>query len=243
MMRGDTRWKPTTAFSIDCDPPWLSVRFRERQQVLSWAVHRPGLQVAERVVWLQVKNADLPPSVDPGDLLHSRMQERGFGDAIGLMTSGSLEHHESGSVVRDAVRATCLMTLGLSNAERIGKRRSLGVFDRADAAAVGTINALCHVSAPLSEPAMLEALSVATQARTTAILAQSYENVPGAGPVTGTGTDCIVIACPNAGAGEKYAGLHTAVGEALGAAVLEVTGKAMRGWLARNHCPSPAKPE
>lgn len=243
MMRSDKGEWQAAAFSIECEPPWLSARFRERQKVLSWAVHRPGLQVTDQVVWLQVKNADLPPGVAPEKLLHTRMQASGFGDAVGLMTSGSLERHERASAVRDGVRAACLMTLGLSNAERIGKRRPTGPFDGADASAVGTINALCHLSVPLSEPAMLEALSVATQARTTAILSQPYENVPGAGPVTGTGTDCIVIACPDRGVEEKYAGLHTAVGEALGAAVLEATEQAMRGWLARNHCLSPAEPE
>lgn len=232
-----------TAFSIDCEPPWLVARFRGRRKILSWAVHRSGTRTAKRVAWLQVNNADLPAGFDPGDFLHARMRERGLDDAIGLMTSAPLRHHHHASVHRDGVWATCLMTFGLSNAERIGTRRSSRIFDDAKVPAVGTINALCHVSTPLSAAAMLEAMSIASQARTAAILSQPHEVLLGAGPVTGTGTDCIVMACPVDGAEQPYAGMHTAVGEALGAAVFQVTENAMRDWLDRNHWPPRGKPK
>jgi adenosylcobinamide amidohydrolase len=42
-------------------------------------------------------------------------------------------------------------------------------------------------------------------------------------PASGTGTDCIVIASPRAPGGVPYAGKHTAIGHAIGAAVLEAT--------------------
>ena len=46
---------------------------------------------------------------------------------------------------------------------------------------------------------------------------------------TGTGTDCVALACdPGEG---RYAGLHTAAGEAVGAAVLAAVAEGVRAWL------------
>lgn len=224
----------TAAFAIDLAPPWLIARFREPQRMLSWAVARPGHQVGDRVAWLEVANAELSVDVDPAALLAERMRGHGLAGAIGLMTSTPLATYQLATATRDGVAATCLMTLGLGNAERIGQRRSNAVGVGEAAPAVGTINALCHVSVPLTEPAMLEALCIATEARTTAILERGYEAAPGSGAVTGTGTDCIVMACPMTGVDRPFAGLHTAIGEALGSAVLTATARAMDDWLSRN---------
>ena len=219
----------TLPFSVDHDPPWLIARFAEPQKMLSWAVHRPGYQVADRVAWLQVRNADLPVSVDPADHLGRLMAARDLADAVGLVTSSALARHHVGTAEREGVAAACLMTLGLSNAERVGTRRPVAP----ELPVYGTINALCRVSVPLSDAALVEALSIATQARTVAILGYGYAPAQGTAAVTGTGTDCLVLACPAHGPEERFAGLHTAVGEALGAAVLEATAAAMAGWLRR----------
>lgn len=231
-------WFEVTAsnagFSIDHDPPWLIARFPAPRKMLSWAVNRPGLWDCDCVAWLQVRNAELPVGVDPAAFVQDRLDAEGLGGAIGLMTSSPLESHHLGTASVEGVHAACLMTLGLSNAERIGTRRTARNPDHLTNAAVGTINALCSLSVPLSEPAMLEALSIATQARTTAIVARAFEPEPGAGVVTGTGTDCIVIACPASHRGQRFAGMHTEAGEALGGAVLSATAAAMDDWLRRH---------
>ena len=215
------------AFQLTHRPPWLIARFAAPQRVLSWALNRPGIQSTEAVAWLQVEDGDLPPEVDARTLLQARLAAAGLGDALGLLTSRGLRHRRRSSHSCEGTHADCVVTLGLSNAERVGHRRAAG----RQSAAAGTINLLCHVSAPLSEAALLEALSVATQARTTAVLERGYAPDPALGPVTGTGTDCIVIACPRDGPGLPYAGLHTAAGEAIGAAVLHATDEAMELWL------------
>ena len=224
-------------FSIDHDPPWLIARFVTPQRMLSWAVHRSGYQVADRVAWRQVRNADLPVSVDPVAYLRQRLAGRKLEGAVGLMTSSDLAHHHIASATRETATATCLITLGLSNAERVGRRRPLAEDRRSLPPGYGTINALCHLSVALSDAALLEASSIATQARTTAILDHGYMPETGLGAITGTGTDCIVMACPSqAREGQRFAfaGLHTAVGEALGAAVLAATAAAMTDWLQCN---------
>ncbi len=215
------------AFVVTHQAPWLIARFGGPQRMLSWALSRPGFQTAETVAWLQVADADLPPDVDPVGYLQARLSAARLDLAVGLLTSRDLGRYRRATLARGGVQADCLVTFGLSNAERVGSRRA----SPPGATAAGTINLLCHVSEPLSEPALLEALSVATQARTLAILEQGYAPDPGRGPVTGTGTDCIVLACPPGEPSSAFAGLHTAAGEAIGAAVLQATGEAMALWL------------
>ncbi|MBS0240182.1 MAG: adenosylcobinamide amidohydrolase [Proteobacteria bacterium] len=73
--------------------------------------------------------------------------------------------------------------------------------------------------------ALVEAITIAAQARTTAIL---DSRVSRSGVViTGTGTDCIVVSAPLGGS-VRFAGLHTAIGEAIGASVY----RAMRDGIA-----------
>jgi len=53
---------------------------------------------------------------------------------------------------------------------------------------------LMHVASPLSKAALIEVISMATVARTTAILDAGIQRNGVA--ITGTGTDCIVVATP-----------------------------------------------
>lgn len=48
--------------------------------------------------------------------------------------------------------------------------------------------------------------------------------------VTGTGTDCIVIAAPRGEDRASFAGLHTALGEAVGKAVYNATADGVKTW-------------
>jgi adenosylcobinamide amidohydrolase len=96
------------------------------------------------------------------------------------------------------------------------------------AEAVGTINALVHVSKPLTAGAFVESISIASEARTAAILAT--DNLRTGPAMTGTGTDCIVIAAPEGDNPERFAGLHTDLGEAIGAAVYAAIEEGARTW-------------
>jgi adenosylcobinamide amidohydrolase len=49
------------------------------------------------------------------------------------------------------------------------------------------------------------------------------------GLATGTGTDCIAVAAPQGA--EAFSGLHTALGEAIGQAVLRAVGKGAQVWM------------
>jgi adenosylcobinamide amidohydrolase len=212
-------------FAIVCEPPFLIARFPQVQQTLGWSLSRPGFAKASTVAWLEVRNADLTPDVDPYALLARQMAARNLEDAVALMTSRDIRRHHFARSDVDGVVAACLATVGLSNGENIGTRRKV-------AAHVGTINALVHVSRPLSEGAFVEAVSIVAEARTAALLDTTHLRQ---GPrITGTGTDCIVVAAPIGASREPCAGLHTAVGEAIGDAVYRAIREGAEGWNAED---------
>ncbi len=210
-----------SSFTLDCVPPFLTVRFDEPQRTLGWSLLHPGFAVARDIVWVEVRNRDLGPSVDPLAFLAARLAEAGRPDALAFMTSRDISRHHCARREVEGIAATCVTTVGLANAERVGARK-------ARAPHAGTINTLVHVSVPLTDGALVEALSIVAEARTAAIV--DWGRAEAGAAVTGTGTDCIVVASPQAGSPHAYAGLHTAVGEAIGGAVYEATLEGAAQW-------------
>lgn len=218
MPDGDQVFSP---FELDCAPPFLAARFFVPQRSLGWSLLHPGFAPAEKIVWLQADDGELRPDVDPVDFLREKLVAAGHAGALGFLTARDIHRHHLRSRTVEKVAACCLATVGLLNGERVGQRRR-------ENHRLGTINLLVCSSVPLTDGALVEALSIATQARTAAVI----ETRPPEGPaITGTGTDCIVVAAP--AIGEKpqaWAGLHTAVGEAIGAAVFDAVREGARLW-------------
>ena len=175
--------------------PWLDCDLGAPHRVLSWAPHRPGYQIAQHIQWRQVRNADLPADLDVAAWLAREMAGR---DAVCLLTSRDIAHHHLARATVEDVTAETLATVGLSNAETVGARvdRAGRNWDKV-LPSYGTINIAVKLSLPLSDTGLLEALSIATQARTAAIIAAGHR-VPGGRTATGTGTDCI-CRCRTAG--------------------------------------------
>lgn len=175
--------------------------------------------MADRVVWREVRNADLSEGFDVAPWFAGEMQVHP--GAVGMLTSRDVGTYRRESVTVEGVKASCVVTLGLSNAEAVGARRPYHTAD------FGTINLCVAVDAGLNECAQLEALCVAVQARTAGVMAAGLA-LP-TGLATGTGTDCVVLGCDVGN--EPFAGLHTAVGEAVGACVLAAVKGAARDWV------------
>jgi adenosylcobinamide amidohydrolase len=211
-------------FDLSCRPPHLVASFDAPQAMLSWSIARPGFQVASRVAWREVRNADLPASEDPADSIQRLMADADLADAICLVTSRDITRYHLAQAAVEGVVATTLATVGLSNGERVGQRCSEPV------PLPGTINVLLHVSCPMSEAALIETVSIVTEARTAAILDTGARRAGAA--VTGTGTDCIVVAAPDEAGGARFAGLHTAIGEAVGDAVYRAIREGVEVWQA-----------
>lgn len=209
-------------FAILLEQPFLIASFSEPQRVLSWSMLRPGFQQTRRIAWLEVRNADLPADVDPEAVIRIRISDAGLSDAVVLVTSRDIRRYRVSSVGVEQETAHCLTTVGLSNSERVGMRL------HQPPSFAGTINTLVHVARPLSEAAMIEAISIATEARTSAVLDADVRR--GGVTITGTGTDCIAIAAPLGEHQATYAGKHTAIGEAIGAAVYRATAEGIADW-------------
>jgi len=214
--------------------PALCVVLRERSVAmvaegahvcLSHAPYRGALRAARSVVIHETRNDELTLDVDPITLLAQRMaaiDPRG----VGMLTSRRV----AAAVVRAAAaedhRAVALVTAGLSNAVRVGDTPG-------PLAGWGTINIACHIDVPLSTPALIEALTIAAEARTTAVLEAHVRSRRSPSDATGTGTDCIAILAPRrAHARAPYAGKHTTIGYVIGEAVLHASSIAIANWQA-----------
>ncbi|MDH6229570.1 adenosylcobinamide amidohydrolase [Mesorhizobium soli] len=211
------------AFSISCMGSFLVAEFASRQTMLSWSLTRPGFVSTRKVAWLQVRNADLSLDVDPIALLEMKMGEAGHEDAVQLMTSRAVRKHHLAAASFGEANASCLATVGLGNAGRVGESPAASM-------PAGTINLLAHVDRPLTTAALIEAMSIATEARTAAIIDLDWR-LDGR-PVTGTGTDCIVVAAPDGEKPEQFAGLHTDIGAAIGRAVYDAVRQGGEVWVA-----------
>jgi adenosylcobinamide amidohydrolase len=207
---------------VALDRPWLTFDLGGQMNVLSWALNRPGLVKARRIVWREVRDADLPEDFDVGHWLAQELSDRGEAESVAFLTSRSIDRSHYVETEVGSVKACALVTVGLSNVERVGYRR------HGKSAIHGTINIAAQVNVGLSEAGLLEAMSIVVQARTTAILDAEVPLPSGA--ATGTGTDCVAIAAP---AGDTcFAGLHTEVGEALGRAVYNAVHDGATEWQA-----------
>lgn len=204
--------------TVTLDRPWLIARLAQPMRVLSWAPIGAGYQVTASVLWREVRNADLSLDFDAESWFAQEMTR--FPGAVGMMTSRDIGTYQEARSEVEGIAAHALATVGLTNGEAVGHRRDWGPRD------FGTINILVATTAPLTEAAQLEALSIAVQARTAAVIAAGVDGPTGR--VTGTGTDCLALACP---IGDMpYAGLHTAVGEAIGAATRAAVAKGAEDW-------------
>ncbi|MDF1716139.1 MAG: adenosylcobinamide amidohydrolase [Antarcticimicrobium sp.] len=206
---------------VTLDRPWLELDLGAEMRVLSWSLTRPGFVSARRILWREVRNADLPEDLDVLAWFRAELAARKAGDAVAMLTSRDLDAYETAKVEVGGVTAVCLATVGLSNAERIGTRLDRTGKDW------GTINIALRLDLPLSEAALLELMSIATQARTAAVMEAGLD-LP-TGRATGTGTDCIAVAAP---AGDTaFAGLHTPQGEAAGRAVHRAVRQGAQVWM------------
>lgn len=207
--------------TVTVDRPWLQARLPRPMRAVSWAPVGGGTTTTDRVLWREVRNADLTPEFDALGWFAGQMAQHAPG-AVGMMTSRDIGRWSEGRAEVQGIRAHAVATVGLSNAESVGRRLPWHPAD------YGTINLLVALDCGLTEPAQLEAVSLAVQARTVAVMAAGLQLATGL--ATGTGTDCVVLACDPGTV--PHAGLHTAVGEAVGAAARAAIAAGVADWLA-----------
>lgn len=205
--------------------PWLTLDLGRDMRVISWAPHRPGLVTARHILWREVRNADLTEDFDVFPWLAQECLQRGMQRAVAMLTSRKIATFTVAESTIGGVEARAVATVGLSNAERAAP-----VLDQPHQARAqyGTINIAVILNHPLNDIGLIEAQSIASAARTAAVL-ESGAMAP-SGPATGTGTDCIAVAAPIGQ--EPFCGLHTAQGKAIAAAVYAAVREGADQWIA-----------
>lgn len=201
----------SSPFEITLAPRKLVVRFREPLRCVSWAIVNGGFVMAPSVEWYFLRIDELRDVTDPRAYLAERIGPR----SIGLLTSRR-EH----AYVSDG--SSVVATVGLSNALRVG--------DAPAPAAASTINALICCDERLTDEAALEALAIATEAKTAAVMDSGIRSVVSGRIATGTGTDCLVLACATEGPPSYYSGKHTHVGHRIGDAVYKTIAEGITQW-------------
>lgn len=205
--------------------PWLDFDLGQDHSVLSWAINRPGFCVSRHITWREVRDAEFTFDFDVDGWLATELTKTKRDRHVVLLTSRDVGSYETCSHRIEDITAKAVVTVGLSNGERVGTRR------QGQRMQYGTVNIALQLSCHLSQGAMLEAISIIAQARTAAILDHG-PTLDGIGKITGTGTDCIALACPlsDGHPPNDYAGLHTATGEAIGYSVYNAMTAGITTW-------------
>lgn len=206
---------------------WLVASFDEPVRACSWAIVGGGFVETRHVAWLEVRNGDLGPKVDPRCLLLDCFRAERLEPGVGLLTGRAVATYSESTATLHRTTARCVATVGLSNALRAGD-------PAAPSAGIGTINFLAYVDVPLSDEGLLEASAIATEAKCAVVLEAGLRSRESGRPATGTGTDCAVVASPRASRftrPESYAGKHTVIGSVVGAAVEQAVGDGVQHWL------------
>lgn len=203
----------------------LIVTFPESYRVLSWAPLGGGLVEARTILNHQV-NINEHPTLEPEIHLSSLAKRLAvLFPVVGLMTGVLMERLVRQTVQHAATLIECFATVGLSNALAAGDPTT---YEEQ----LGTINLIVALSQPLSLPAMIEAVQIVTEAKVSALVTAEISSTVSNALATGTGTDCVAIACPIVEPASRYCGKHTKLGELAGKVVAEAMREGIRKVIA-----------
>lgn len=206
----------------------LLIQFHPSQRVLSSAVLGGGFCDASFVLNHYVRKDVFVDRDDlqsefrkrPANYMQNLVQQLGLtGQGVGLMTAVNIP--KKLVVLRQDFKDLWVegfLTVGVGNSVWAGDPATYVEED--DTPPVGTINVILITSACLSDPSMVEAVQVATEAKTAILVESGVRSTVSSKPVTGTGTDCTAVVSGH-GRPVRYSGTHTKMGELIGRVVSE----------------------
>lgn len=212
----------TTSWVAHIHERTLIVALPALYRVLSWAPLNGGLVEARTILNHQV-DVQAYSTLEPETYLSSLAQrlqvER---PVVGLMTGVLMERLVRRVIQTNTLRLECFATVGLSNALAVGDPPT---YEERP----GTINLIIALNQSLSPSALVEAVQIVTEAKVQGLYAAKIKSTVSNTLATGTGTDCVAIACPQGEPTYQYCGKHTRLGELLG----RVVGKAIEEGIQR----------
>jgi adenosylcobinamide amidohydrolase len=199
----------------------LIVAFPTLYQVLSWAPLNGGIVEARAILNHQIRT-DEYPTIEPESFLHSLAERLKLTPpVVGLMTGVKMERLVRRAAHHESLTIECFATVGLSNALAVG---DVATYDEH----LGTINLVVVANRPLTVTAVVEAVEIVTEAKVRALYAAEVRSTVSDALATGTGTDCVAIACPQGTPAYRHAGKHTRLSELLGRVVGEALEEGLR---------------
>jgi len=217
-------------FRLERTEAHIHVEFKKPHRVLSSAVLEGGLVEASHIVNLHVpKNSALSEGSEPpwATLENYCCSMRWRGIAVGMMTAASIDSFRKAHRIEKGVEVASLVTAGVSNARRAG--------DPADCRDIahsppqpGTINIIVLTNALLTPAAMVEAVQIATEAKSAALQDLNIQSPVTGGLATGTGTDAVAVAGGFGPVEIRYCGKHMLFGEMLAETIIEAVTRSLR---------------
>jgi iron complex transport system ATP-binding protein len=157
----------------------------------------------------------------PERFARARAREMGLHQPfVSLLTGVSLDRAKVAVRQASGMEAAAIVSAGGRNL------CAAGLSSAWNGAQCGTINTIAIVDACVSDAALLNLLTVATEAKGLALRERGVLTVEGF-PATGTSTDAVVVACTGNGRRHQYGGPVTLPGHLVGAAVLAATRAAL----------------
>ncbi|SDM99896.1 iron complex transport system ATP-binding protein [Fictibacillus solisalsi] len=150
-------------------------------------------------------------------------------DTVGMMTAARLQDAGMVSVDEKGVKLLVASTVGTGNAVDAGRS-----WERKDQPMpIGTINIWIFMEGRLSDEAFVQAMMTATEAKAGALRDYGIKDPVTGTPATGTSTDSVCIASTQNGKEMRYAGTITPAGKAIGKAVYQTVGIAIKNYRKR----------
>ncbi len=211
-------------FELQQTSEHICVGFSIERRILSSAVFNGGTCAASNILIMKVvenfkggKRIVKNPENTLAD--YCRQLQLG-GTTVGMMTAASLDSFRLASRSSQGVEITVMVTAGLSNARCAGDRAEWRKI-QTDANPTGTINVIILTNATMSPAAMVEAVMLATEAKTVALRRLGIKSPVSGAVATGTGTDAIAVANGFGPETIRYCGKHVLYGEMLASAAIE----------------------
>jgi adenosylcobinamide amidohydrolase len=204
----------------------LVVTFPSPRTVTSWAILNGGVRT--RVSHIINHHVDPHTSgTDPRKTLRQAARQIGLkGAFVGLLTGADVQRFSMAHAAYKELQAYVITTAGCGNLATVGETGKY-VEGISSSVPAGTINIILALNYAFTPEALLEAISIVTEAKVRALYEFNLRSVATGESATGTGTDCIAVA---AGRERRYifCGKHTKWGELVGKAALESIRGALR---------------
>lgn len=199
----------------------LIISFPESYRTLSWAPFNGGFCQARSVINHQIRIDDYP--TEEPELFLSKLAHRldAVEPTVGLMTGVLMDRLARQTIRTQGLLLECFATVGVSNALAVGDPAT---YEEKP----GTINIIALVNRPLTDAALVEAVGIVTEAKSRALFEANAKSTVSENVATGTGTDCVAVACPNGTPLLQYCGKHTLLGELLGRVTYDAVMQGLR---------------